>query len=306
MENDFHHWLKTNIDTSELVVPLGDDAAVMDWSQRDNCVVTSDLLADGSHFKLSEADPKRIGRKCLAVNLSDVAAMAATPVAAVVSLLLPRSANMATDQLAEQLIEGMLPLAREYQTRIVGGDTNTWDGLLAINVTMLAVAGTRGPLRRDQANAGDIVMVTGHLGGSIHGRHFDFQPRIAEAKQLHENYRLSAGMDISDGLALDATRLAAASGVGIELSLETIPVSKDVLARAGQGDAKTPLQHALGDGEDFELLFTAAPAIAKQILLEQPLDIPVTAVGQCISDAGLFHSSSNGPKPLAATGWEHT
>ena len=305
MENDFHQWLQSNINTSDLIVPLGDDAAVIDWSKHDNCVVTSDLLADGVHFDLREATAHRIGRKCLAVNLSDVAAMAATPIAAVVSFLLPKDTTPSVDRLAEQLLEGMIPLANEFKTTIAGGDTNVWPGKLAVNVTMLAATGPSGALRRDQAQPGDLVMVTGSLGGSILGHHFDFQPKIIEARKLHERYKLTAGMDVSDGLALDASRMAQASGCGIELDQDAIPISEAAQSMAAKDGRKSALQRALGDGEDFELLFTANPEDAQQIVADQMLDVPVTIVGRCIEMEGLYQSTDAGPKPLEISGWEH-
>ena len=300
MENEFHDWLRTKLANPQLIVPLGDDAAVVDWSTMGNCVVTSDLLADGVHFKLPEASPERIGRKCLAVNLSDMAAMAATPIAAVVSLLLPSSYS---ENLARKLLEGMVPLAEEFQTAIVGGDTNVWEGNLAINVTLLGVVSDFPPLRRDSAKVGDLVMVTGALGGSIAGHHFDFTPRIREAKLLQSRYSLTAGMDISDGLSLDAARLARCSNCGIELQLDQIPISNASMALAGhESDA---LKGALGDGEDFELLFTAAPVEASNIVREQPLDIPVTIVGECIAELGLYQRTVTGREKLEISGYEH-
>ena len=188
---------------------------------------------------------------------------------------------------------------------IAGGDTNSWDGPLAISVTAFGRTTERGPLTRSGARPGDAVLVTGALGGSILGRHLQVEPRVHEALLLNERYQLSAGMDISDGLALDASRLAAASGCGVALRLEAIPVSDDA-RRLAERDGRSPLEHALGDGEDFELLFAASPDVAERMAREQPLDVPVTVIGECVADAGLWQRNSNGALvPLEASGYRH-
>ena len=307
MENAFHDWLKTMLPAPELIVPLGDDAAVMDWSNMANCVVTSDLLADGVHFRLTDVDAKRIGHKSLAVNLSDVAAMAATPIAAVVSFLLPRLVpdGMSPTTLAQELYAGMVPLAVQFETAIVGGDTNIWDGNLVVNVTMLAAAVDRPPLRRDTASAGDAVLVTGTLGGSLAGHHLDFVPRVREALTLNAAYALTSCIDISDGIALDARRLGAASGCGIELNFEQLPISEAAIRQADLDPGRSSTIRALSDGEDFELLFTATPAVAERILADQPLDIPISVIGSCIAEPGLYQCTADGRVPVQLSGYEH-
>jgi thiamine-monophosphate kinase len=131
------------------------------------------------------------------------------------------------------------------------------------------------------------------------------EPRVREALLLHERYELSAGMDISDGLALDASRLAAASGCGVALRIDQIPVSADAVKLAAR-DQATLLEHALGDGEDFELLLTAAPDVAEQIVRELPLGVPVTIIGECVTQAGLWQVNVEGRlTPLDASGYRH-
>ena len=176
--------------------------------------------------------------------------MAARPVAALVSLALPWSGGLT---LAKELYEGLLPLADSFALAVVGGDTNSWAGPLVISVTAVGEATERGPLLRSGGRAGDAVLVTGQFGGSLLGRHFDFPPRIREALLLRERYDLHAGIDVSDGLSLDISRLAAASGCGAALDLAAIPVAPaaEDLARREPGGL-TALEHALGDGEDFE------------------------------------------------------
>ncbi len=123
-----------------------------------------------------------IGRKCLGVNLSDIAAMAGRPVAAVVSVALPRARAA---EIAMGLHAGIEALAREFDVALAGGDTNAWDGPLVVSVTVLGEATGRGPVRRSGAVVGDVVLVTGPLGGSLLGRHLDPRPRVREALALH-------------------------------------------------------------------------------------------------------------------------
>jgi thiamine-monophosphate kinase len=308
MEREFIDWLRANLPPSPyLRLGVGDDAAVLRWAAAGDMVVTTDAVTDMVDFVLAEVEPALVGHKALGVNLSDLAAMAAEPVAAVVSLVLPREGDgkRTALELAVELYRGMLPLAQAYGVAIAGGDTNTWDGPLVIAVTAIGRTTARGPLTRGGARPGDHVLVTGGLGGSILGRHLRVEPRVREALLLHERYELHAGMDISDGLALDASRLAAASGCGIALRLAEIPVSADA-ERLAATTGRPSVEHALGDGEDFELLLTAAPEVAEQLVRDQPLGIPLTRVGECVAVLGLWEIDAAGAlKPLVATGYEH-
>ncbi|MBL9163569.1 MAG: thiamine-phosphate kinase [Planctomycetaceae bacterium] len=308
MELEIVRWLSENLPPHPLLrIGIGDDAAVLRWPTEGDLVVTTDAVTDEVDFVLAETDPRLVGHKALGVNLSDLAAMAAEPLAAVVSLVLPRKGCGGRDgkQLAIELYRGMLPLAEQFNVAIAGGDTNSWDGPLAISITALGRATVHGPLTRSGARPGDYVLVTGALGGSILGRHLRVEPRVREALLLNERYELSAGMDISDGLALDASRLAAASGCGVALRLDQIPISADAL-RLAACDRATPLEHALGDGEDFELLLTASPKVAEQIVREQPIGVPVTIIGECVTQAGLWQIGAECRlKPLDASGYRH-
>src|SRR5260370_39949215 len=147
------------------------------------------MLLEGSCFILAEAGARRVGRKAMAVNLSDLAAMAGKPVAAVVSVGLPREGGKV---IAEELYLGLRDIADAFDTAIVGGDTNSWDGPLVISVTLLGEATGRGAVRRSGARSGDWLLVTGPLGGSILGKHLTFSPRGGEAMQLHSLVDLHA------------------------------------------------------------------------------------------------------------------
>src|SRR4030081_475804 len=178
------NWLRQRppADPRVLIGP-GDDAAALRLTPGAPCLVTTDMLLEGSCFILAEAGPRAVGRKAMAVNLSDIAAMAGRPVAAVVSAGLPRQGGRA---LAEELYLGLREMADAFDTAIVGGDTNSWNGPLVINVTLLGEATARGPVTRAGARPGDWLLVTGPVGGSILGKHLSFTPRVAEALQLHE------------------------------------------------------------------------------------------------------------------------
>jgi len=286
-----------------LAVGPGDDAAVF-RSADGPSVVTVDMLMDGVDFCLEKTDPRRVGRKALAVNLSDLAAMASRPLAAVIALALPRRGGMT---LAHELYEGLIPLAERYEVALAGGDTNTWDGPLVISITALGLQTPRGPLRRAGARPGDCIVVTGALGGSILGRHLDFEPRVLESLLLNEKYPLHAGIDVSDGLSLDLSRLCQESGCGAVLDLDRVPVSQAAHELAAKtGDGQSALDHALADGEDFELILAVPAEAADRMILDQPLDVPLTIIGRFVAEQGVWQDDPrSGRRPLLPKGYQH-
>jgi thiamine-monophosphate kinase len=305
MEQALIRWLRERLPPHPLLkLGIGDDAAILDLRGAAECVVTVDALMDGVDFRLSEIDPRRAGRKALAVNLSDLAAMAAEPLAGVVALVLPKTGGL---ELATALYEGVLPLAEKHGLAIAGGDTNSWDGSLVVSITLLGKVTPRGALRRGGAKVGDRILATGAFGGSILGRHLDFEPRVAEALLLNKRYELHAGIDVSDGLSLDLSRMAEESGCGAVLDLKKIPIAVDAQRLAEQlGDGSTALDHALSDGEDFELLLAVPPEEARRIVADQPFDVPITEIGEMTADMGLWQCGKTGAKlPLRPRGWEH-
>jgi thiamine-monophosphate kinase len=303
-ELEFIRWLRDRI-VADARVPVGpgDDAAVVRLAEGREAVVTTDLMVEGVHFDLTKTSPRLVGRKALAVNLSDIAAMAAEPVAAFVSVALPKNGG---GELARELFAGIAELADEFGVAIAGGDTNRTDGPLVINITLLGQTTQRGPVLRSGARPGDAVLVTGELGGSLAGRHLTFQPRVREALLLHERCELHAMIDLSDGLATDLGHIVEESGGGAVLRAESIPISEAAVAAANE-DGRGAIEHALCDGEDFELCFTLAEAEAKRLIDEQPLEgVAVHRIGTISREAGLWWETDDGTRrKIMVKGYEH-
>jgi thiamine-monophosphate kinase len=296
----FIEWLRRRTPSAgRVLLGPGDDTAILDWPAAVPCLVTTDMLLEGSCFLLTEAGSRRVGRKAMAVNLSDIAAMAGRPVAAVVSVGLPRKGGR---ELAEELYLGLRAMADAFDTAVIGGDTNSWDGPLVINVTLLGEATARGAVRRSGARVGDRLLVTGPLGGSILGKHLDFMPRVGEALQLHEAAPLHAMIDVSDGLAADVSHLCAESGCGAVLWAEAIPIAD---AARRMSDGRLPLDHALEDGEDFELVFAVTPADARALIETQPIPgLTLVEIGECV-EQGLWLEEQGQRRLLEPRGYVH-
>lgn len=293
-------WLRrrTPGDPRVLLGP-GDDTAVL-RSSESPLLVTTDMLLEGSCFLLAGAGPRRVGRKAMAVNLSDIAAMAGRPFAAVVSVGLPRQGGRA---LAEELYLGLREMADAFDTALVGGDTNSWNGPLVITVTVLGEATARGPVTRGGARPGDWLFVTGSLGGSILGKHLDFTPRVREALALHGAADLHAMIDISDGLAADLWHICEESRCGAVLAAEAIPISEDA-RRMNEG--RTALEHALQDGEDFELIFAVSPEDGARLVSTQPVaGIVLAKIGECVPESGLWIEEGGKRRVLPPRGYVH-
>jgi thiamine-monophosphate kinase len=299
-EFDYIDWVRRQTQAHpRVLIGPGDDAAALHFRADAPCLVTTDMLLDGSCFRLEEAGPRLVGRKAMAVNLSDIAAMAGRPRFALVSVGLPRTGGRVV---AEELYHGLRQMADEFDTVLVGGDTNSWDGPLAISITLLGEATERGAVRRNGAKPGDWLLVTGALGGSIHGKHLNFTPRVREALHLHELAPLHAMIDISDGLAADVFHICSESRCGAVLRAETIPIASE--ARLGQ-DGRTPLEHALSDGEDFELVFAVEPEHACRLLAAQPVPgITLFHIGECVP-SGLWLEQAGERTALEPKGYVH-
>jgi len=264
----------------------GDDCAVVDnglpWLQ----LLKTDALVAGVHF-LMESPPRAVGWKAAARVVSDFAAMAGRPDRFLVTLALPKNLSISW---IEDFYRGIADCLEKYGAVLAGGETSSVpDGsALVISIAATGKVARDGLVLRSGARIGDEIFVTGKLGGSLQGKHLDFTPRVEEAEWLARNFKPTAMMDISDGLAKDLPRLASASCVGFRLDHNALPLSPGC-----------SITQALGDGEDFELLFTASPEL-KQPLIEAWADrfpqLSLTVVGEMVA-------IGNGE--TLEGGWEH-
>ena len=232
-------------------VGAGDDCAVI-GSARDRVwqLLKTDCVVEGVHF-LAKEKPARIGWKALCRAVSDIAAMGGEPQHALITIAVARDVKMAW---LRGIYAGLRAAAKRFGVGIVGGETSRSPGPAFISIALTGEVQRACCAMRSGGRAGDVLYVTGRLGGSLTGKHLDFTPRLAEARWLTENFSIRAMMDISDGLAADLPRLARASGCGFEIVEEKIPRNRGCT-----------VAQALGDGEDFELLFAVRPSDAPRL-----------------------------------------
>ncbi|MFN0150493.1 MAG: thiamine-phosphate kinase [bacterium] len=338
----------------ELRVGIGDDAAVIDAPRTGPILVTTDAYVEGVHFRRDFSSPRDIGWKAAAGALSDIAAMGGRARHLFLALGAPPETPL---DVVDGLLDGLLELANRYDVVLAGGDTVSSPDRILVSLTAIgetvaaseasagSAGGTEGtasaaPILRSGARAGDVLFVTGSLGGSLAGltlllearasgdapsvldalaRHRAPEPRLREGALLATRFHPTAMIDISDGLASDARHLAVASGVDLRIDLAKIPVAAcaaDVAARLGR-DAK---QMALASGEEYELLFTASPDEADEIAsaLLAETGTRVTLIGEAIArgpagadaratDAAavMLRDPLGNETPLAPSGWRH-
>jgi len=283
-------------------VGIGDDCAALRIPSGSVALVTTDMVVAGVHYDPEKTSPAAVGHKAVARAVSDIAAMAGDALAVVAAVAAPR--HMSVSYLQE-MFRGMNAAAEALDIRIIGGDVAAADLPLTVTVTVIGSGDEQALALRSGARVGDMVLVTGELGGSLLGKHLSFFPRLKEAQWIREAVTLHGMIDISDGLAADAAHVAAESRVAIELWEDAVPLSQaaeEMAPRSG----KTPLEHALHDGEDYELLFTAAAKEAAPCVQRPDVPVRITCIGEVVSGAGLWIRNRNGPRrPLEPRGWIH-
>lgn len=288
------------MDDPRVRVGPGDDAAVIAGRTGMDLVLKCDAVVEGIHF-LPDTDPVRVGHKAVGRVLSDFAAMGAHPRYLLVSLAATPETRVSRIQ---SIYRGLRKLAAAHGCAVVGGET-VQASQLALHVFGLGETPRNRALRRDTARPGDVLFVTGALGGSRAGRHLTFQPRVAEGVWLLAGRWATAAIDLSDGLATDLRHLVHASGVGADLDPGRIPVAP---AARHTNDGLTAVEHALRDGEDFELLFTVrrtrVPALIKA--WRRAFKTPLTAIGAITRAPGIRLRAVGHPvQHLVIGGYEH-
>ena len=285
---------------------IGDDTAILKPPHAGlETLVTTDQIVENTHFLKDLHPPRALGWKCVARGLSDIAAMGGRPNHFLLSLGLP--AWTLSGRWLKQFLAGMFQLADATRISLIGGDVARSERFTA-NVTVMGSVPSGTALRRDRAQVGHLVYVSGKLGGSVlgferlrsgsHGprdaaivRHIRPEPRLGLGAYLRKTKRATAAMDLSDGLSTDAARLARASGVGIEIDESAVP----------RFDGAS-LDQALHGGEEYELFFTAHP---KTHIPKRWKGIPITRLGTVVEGRGLSLVSCGKSQPLKPKGFEH-
>ena len=299
--------LTQSLPTNQSVVAgAGDDCAVLDLGVPEKLILfKTDAIVEGIHFT-RETPPEKIGRKALARCLSDIAALAGTPTAALATLALPK--DFEADFVAK-IYDGLNALAEKYAVAIVGGETTTNPERILISIALIGTVPRGRQILRAGAKVGDAIFVSGELGGSLAEKHLEFDPRLAEARWLAENFSVHALMDLSDGLAGDLPHILNASKVGAQLLKSAIPVSRAAKLRTKENSsAKPAVLAALTDGEDFELVFTLASQDAVKLLDAWKKKFPglkLSCIGKIVAGEGVLLRDKIGSHKLNAHGYAH-
>lgn len=291
----------TIINPKNILLGIGDDCAAYHASTDKIVLATCDMLVENIHFTLSTCSPRQLGRKAVAVNISDIAAMGGIPCQALLSLGIASSTSV---EFIDQLVDGMKEEAKLFEANIIGGDTVRSSLGLVINITLIGEVEPDLIVKRSTAKPGDLIMVTGELGGSAAGlillleekkyssvplniaeevksAHLFPIPRIKEGRIIARERLANSMIDISDGLASDLTRICEASAVGAKIYASKIPILS-AAKEVGGLIKRSPLDLALYGGEDYELLFTVSPQKADNIIksLKKELNAKVSVIGE--------------------------
>lgn len=302
---------------ASVLVGPGDDAAVLTPVRNERLVVTTDAVVEGVHFSRAFSTPADIGHKALAVNLSDLAAMAATPRWALLSLVLPGSWLVAD---VEDLVDGLSALAERYGVSVVGGNLTRTDGPLVVDVTAGGDVASRRWLTRSGAAAGDDVWVSGRLGAAAAGlemmragrtdgvcisRQRRPEPRVRLGVAMGRARAARAAMDLSDGLADALRQVAAASGCGVRIDANALPIDTEA-AEWWRGRNVDAVNAALAGGEDYELMFAIPKRGGGRLrnVTRQVADPPLTKIGSFTKGTALI-VDRDGHEEAVTRGYEH-
>lgn len=300
-EDKITSWFAEKSDAPADMFPIGigDDMAQI-AAPGGSLLVTTDMLLDGTHFDLASAGFEQAGYKAMAASLSDCAAMASVPVCAVCAVAL---AEGTTQDDLKLLHDGIRRAGDEFSCYLIGGDITSWkgDGRFAVNITMLSRPSEKcAPVRRNGAKPGDVICVTGTLGGAISGKHLTFTPRVREALAIAGIAKINSMMDISDGISTDLKRICDQSGVGAMLNESLLPLS-DAALQCGD-----PTAAALNDGEDFELLFTLSESEYEKLIAAWVMETPINRVGLINETSRLKIKRKDGNiEDIAPSGYDH-
>lgn len=299
-EDKITSWFRemSKLDTSRFPIGIGDDMAMVSCSDfaQQGFLITTDMLLDGVHFELEQCGMEQAGYKAIAASLSDCAAMATVPVCCVAAVAMQRPVE---SELLKQLYKGINTAGQMFNCQLIGGDITSWDGKFAINVTMISRPGNCEPVKRNGAKPGDVICVTGSLGGSLLGKHLNFIPRVNEGLRLTEICRINSMMDITDGLSVDLARICKASKTGAVIYDSEIPVSD------AAKDVADPLYSALNDGEDFELLFTLEKNEFEKLLDQWEMQTVITQIGDVIEGNEISLIKNGSKVALEPEGFDH-
>ncbi len=272
---------------ADVRVGAGDDCAVIGRPRAARGqLLKADVVVEGVHFT-REDDPRRVGWKAMCRALSDIAAMGGVPAHALVTLAISPDEEVAR---VKAIYAGLRRAAAKFGVSIVGGETSRSPGPLFLDIALSGWVERLRCVLRSGGKPGDLLYVTGRLGGSRAAKHLDFTPRLVEARWLTAHFRPSAMMDLSDGLAADLPRLARASGCGFTLNEAAIPRTRGAT-----------LAQALGDGEDFELLFSIAPKQAAKLEAAWRTGFPRLA----LTRIGELNPQSTIRNPQSLHGFDH-
>ncbi|HEY7099927.1 MAG TPA: thiamine-phosphate kinase [Terriglobales bacterium] len=294
-----------------VITGIGDDCAVLRLSPGHEALLTTDFSIEGVHFRRDWQPAEVIGWRCLTRGLSDIAAMGGTPIAAFLSLALPARTPQGW---VDQFFDGLLALATKMKVTLAGGDTGESPSRVLADIIVLGSVPAGRAVRRSTASVGDVIYVTGRLGGAaatlellLRGKkatprnfpeYFRPLPRVAVGKHLRERRWATSMIDISDGLSTDLGHICEEGGVGAEIHADAIP-----RAQIGRTATIVCMEHALHGGDDYELLFTVSP---KTQLPRVIAGVPITRIGEIIRGERVLIIDSDGRRRnLKPGGWQH-